>query len=153
MKKSLISALLLIAMFNIATAQTTTTSSPASAPSAATSSKMMMPYYGDSDKTYSFDQQAAINLLTQKSTLLKINCNSAAVLKNLGLGSSKSTITSIGLDENDMSYSFDFTNCSLRGNKKDVQWSNKDITEDRGMMTAKNFLKSSKLKNRVFSPL
>jgi hypothetical protein len=112
-----------------------------------------MPYYGDSDKNYSFDEQTVVSLLAQRSTLLKVNCNISAVLKGLGLGSSKVTITSIGLDENDMSYSFDFTNCSLRGNKKDVQWSNKDITEDRGMMTAKSFLKSSKLKNRVFNPL
>lgn len=112
-------------------------------------SKMIAPYYGN-DKTYTLDQQAAKNMLNQKSSLIKVNCNNLQVLKDLGLGQSNK-VTSISVGEDIFDYNFDFKNCSLRGNKRDYTRSNKPLTEDQALTFAKNFMKSGYLSKKVFA--
>ena len=114
-----------------------------------TDSKMIAPYYGES-KTYTFDQAAAKTLLNKKSSLIKVNCNSAQVLKDLGLGQN-TKITSISVGEEIFDYSFDFRNCSMRGNKRNTVWSNKPIKEAAALAIAKEFMSNKYFGKKVFN--
>ena len=109
-----------------------------------------MPYYGGGDKNYTFDQTGTKAVLAQKSSLLKVNCNTLQVLQSLGLGQN-SKVTSVSIGEDTYDYTFDFRNCSLRGNKRDNKWTNTSLTETQALEKAKVFLKSSNLAKKLYA--
>ena len=58
---------------------------------------------------------------------------------------------SVGLEEGDFDYTFDMRNCSMRGNKKNSTWSNKAVTEKDALAKAKEFMKKSFFKDKVYA--
>ncbi len=106
------------------------------------------PYY-QGGKTYKFDEKAVNALNLKDSSLLKLNCDWAAVLKALGFaGNTK--MFSVGLEEGTFDYTFDMRNCSMRGNKRNYVWTNTAVTEKTAIAKAKEFMKSSFFKGKVF---
>ncbi len=105
------------------------------------------PYQGN--KTYKFDEKAINNLNFKDSSLIKINCDTATVLKALGFaGNTK--MFSVGLEEGTFDYTFDMRNCSMRGNKRNYVWSNKAITEKDALAKAKSFMGSSFFNGKIY---
>jgi hypothetical protein len=109
------------------------------------------PIVPETDKTYLFDETAAKDMINQKSALLKINCNTTAIIQDLWLDKTNKKVFSVGITESDFDYSFDFRNCSLRGNRQNRTASNKTLTEAKALQYAKDFMTSTDLKKRIFS--
>lgn len=105
------------------------------------------PYQGN--KTYKFDEKAVNALNLKDSSLLKLNCDSTTVLKSLGFaGNTK--MFSVGLEEDTFDYTFDMRNCSMRGTKRNYTWTNNAVTEKTALAKAKEFMKSSFFKGKIF---
>lgn len=106
------------------------------------------PYY-QGGKTYKFDERSVNALNLKDSSLLKLNCDWAAVLKSLGFaGNTK--MFSVGLEEGIFDYTFDMRNCSMRGNKRNYVWTNNSVTEKTAIAKAKEFMRSSFFKGKIF---
>lgn len=107
------------------------------------------PYY-NGDKTYTFDEKAVKAIDLKTSSLLKLNCDSASILKALGFaGNTK--MFSVGLEEGTFDYTFDMRNCSMRGNKRNYTWTATPITEKDALAKAKAFIGSSFFKDKIYS--
>jgi hypothetical protein len=103
---------------------------------------------------YSFNESWVKNLITQKNTLLQVNCNGSAILQALGFGASTKKLFSLWLEENGYEYTFDIKNCSLRGNKVDVNYNyTKSLTEKEALASAEAFMTTAFLKDKVFYQL
>lgn len=106
------------------------------------------PYY-QGGKTYKFDEKAVNDLNFRDSSLLKLNCDSTTVLKSLGFeGNTK--MFSVGLEEGIFDYTFDMRNCSMRGNKRNYTWTNNSINEKQALAKAKEFMRNSFFKGKLF---
>jgi len=57
---------------------------------------------------------------------------------------------SVGLEQDTYDYTFDIRNCSMRGNKRNYTWTNNSITEKTAIAKAKEFMKSSFFKGKIF---
>lgn len=103
---------------------------------------------------YIIDEEATKKALSQNTSLLQVTCNTQAVLRALWFTQNTSKMLSIGLQEGEYEYTFDFRNCSLYGNKKDANRSNqKSVTEQKALEFANAFIKSAYLKDKVYSQL
>lgn len=103
---------------------------------------------------YSFNESGVKSLITQKNTLLQVNCNGSAILQALGFGASTKKLFSIWLEESWYEYTFDIKNCSLRWNRVDANYSyNKSLTEKEALAFAENFMRTAFLKDKVFYQL
>ena len=103
---------------------------------------------------YTFSESGVKSLVTQKNTLLQLNCNWAALLQSLWFGSSTRKLFSVGIEESWYEYTFDVKNCSLRGNKIDANYNyTKTLTEKEALAFAETFMKNWFLKDKVFYQL
>lgn len=109
--------------------------------------KIAPPYYRG-NKEYIFDEEAIKSLVTQPS-LIKVKCDTNLILKSLWFNG-KSNLFSVGTQEWLYDYNFDLRNCSMRGNKKNNKWTNNSLTEKEALTKAKEFMKQSFFKNKVF---
>ena len=112
----------------------------------------MPPIPSNSSTIYSFNETWVKTLITQKNTLLQINCNSSAILQSLGFGVSTKKLLTIWLEEWSYEYTFDIRNCSLRGNKINTNYTyNKSLTEVEALAFADTFIKATFIKDKVFN--
>jgi len=103
---------------------------------------------------YAFNESGVKSLVTQKNTLLQLNCNGAAILQALWFGNSTQKLFSIWLEENGYEYNFDVKNCSLWGNKVNINYTyTKSLTEKQALAFADEFMKTSYLKDKAFYQL
>ncbi|MFA5747983.1 MAG: hypothetical protein WC872_02605 [Candidatus Absconditabacterales bacterium] len=101
--------------------------------------------------SYIFDETGAKNLLANKSLLLQVNCNALPVLKSLGFTENTSKTFSLGLQEGDFDYNFDFRNCGLWANRTNANYNyTKSLTEKQALDFAEKFMQDSYLKDKVF---
>lgn len=105
----------------------------------------------NSQKTYIFDQESTKKMIEGTSSLLKVNCDSMQVLKDLWFTQNTSNMYSLGVSEGGFDYNFDLRNCSLRGSKQLQNWNGKSITEAQAIAAAKAFMGSKYLTKKIFS--
>jgi hypothetical protein len=114
----------------------------------------IMPPISQGTAQYSFDATAVKTLVTKDNSLLQINCNTTAIMKVLGFGSSTQKLFSVGIENNGFEYTFDMKNCSLRANKiNNVYNYSNSLTEQQALDFAAAFMKDSYLKDKVYYQL
>jgi len=111
----------------------------------------VMPPVNNGQKTYTFDQDATKKVAEAKSSLIKVNCDGLQVLKDLWFAQNTSKMYSLWVSEGDFDYNFDLRNCSLWGNKTNQQFTGKPLTEQQAIATAKAFMGSKYLTQKIFS--
>jgi len=111
----------------------------------------VMPPVDNGQKTYTFDQDATKKIAEAKSSLIKVNCDGLQVLKDLGFTQNTSNMFSIGVSDAGFDYNFDLRNCTLWGSKTNQQFAGKSLTEAQAIATAKAFMWSKYLTQKIFS--
>lgn len=96
--------------------------------------------------TYNVD---ALNIkdyiATNKPSIMKVKCDGKAILKSLGITSAK--IVSVGVQEGDFIYNYDFNSCSFWANRSIYLQPTDAISDADAIKTAKDFLAKSSALN------
>ncbi|MBP7007667.1 hypothetical protein KBB05_02890 [Patescibacteria group bacterium] len=82
---------------------------------------------------------------TNKPSIMKVKCDGKAILKSLGITSAK--IVSVGVQEGDFIYNYDFNSCSFWANRSIYLQPTDAISDADAIKTAKDFLAKSSALN------
>lgn len=82
-----------------------------------------------------------------KPSLLKMKCDGKEILKSLWLVATKAKLTSIGVQEWDFTYNYDFNGCSFWASRVNYLQPSDSLTEEQAIKFAKDFLASSEALN------
>ncbi len=98
--------------------------------------------------TYNID---ALNIKdyvkNNKQSLMKVKCDGKEILKSLGLVSTKAKLTSIGIQDGDFTYNYDFNSCGFRASRLNYLQPTDALTEAEAIAFAKDFLAKSEALN------
>lgn len=152
MKKMLLAGVLLslVSVSAIASAQYTMTQTTVAMPAQQqnlvnTDSKMAIwvdPDSYNSNISYDLTALGLTNYLaTNKPSILKIRCDGKDILKALGISNAK--VVSVGIQEADFTYTYDFNNCSMYWGKVVYAQATDAITEADAIKMAKDFVAKS----------
>lgn len=89
--------------------------------------------------TYNFDAlKLSEYVANSKPSIMKVKCDGKDILKALGVTNTK--IVSVGVQEGDFTYSYDFNNCSFWANKTKFIQATDAITDADALKMAKDFV-------------
>lgn len=118
---------------------------------AAQDSYMVPPYQST---TYTFDEDATKKMLESTSALLQLKCDAKKVLNVLGFTQGADRMLSVGLNEGNYEYNFDFRSCTMWLNNPNVSREyTKTITENDALSKANEFVKSTFLQSTIYNKL
>ncbi len=92
--------------------------------------------------TYNFDAlKLSDYVMNSKPSIMKVKCDGKDILKSLGITNTK--IVSVGVQEGDFTYSYDFNNCSFWANKTKYIQATDAIADVDALKMAKDFVAKS----------
>ena len=99
-----------------------------------------MPYYGNSNIKYQYDQKTLKTLHDKDSSLIEVSCQSDDIFKNLWMNAGSIKINNISFSKNDLDIMVDAKNCSFYANRsvwiQPTQWTN----DEKALVAAKKFV-------------
>lgn len=106
--------------------------------------------------TYNLDALSLKDYVTNnKPTIMKVRCDGKEILKSLGITNAK--VVSVGIQEWDFTFSYDFNNCSFWANRTVRLQPTDSITDEDALKMAKDFVGKSEalgyFKKLVWDPI
>ena len=102
--------------------------------------KIAMPYYGNSNIKYQYDQKTLKTLHDKDSSLIEVSCQSDDIFKNLWMNAGSIKINNISFSKNDLDIMVDAKNCSFYANRsvwiQPTQWTN----DEKALVASKKFV-------------
>jgi hypothetical protein len=102
--------------------------------------KIAMPYYGNGNITYKYDEKKLKELYDKNSSLIEVSCQSDDVFKNLWVNAGSIKINNIGFSKNDLDITVDAKNCSFYAGRSVWNQSAQGTTDEKALAAAQKFV-------------
>lgn len=102
--------------------------------------KIAMPYYGNSNVKYQYDEKALKTIHDKNSSLIEVSCQSEDVFKNLGVNAGSIKINNIWFSKNDLDITVDAKNCSFYAGRSVWTQPSQGTTDEKALAAAKKFV-------------
>lgn len=102
--------------------------------------KIAMPYYGNGNITYKYDEKKLKEIYDKESSLIEVSCQSDDVFKNLWVNAGSIKINNIGFSKNDLDITVDAKNCSFYAGRSVWNQPSQGTTDEKALAAAQKFV-------------
>ncbi len=102
--------------------------------------KIAMPYYGNGNVKYKYDEKALKSIYDKNSSLIEVSCQSEDVFKNLWVNAGSIKINNIGFSKNDLDITVDAKNCSFYAGRSVWNQPAQGTTDEKALAAAQKFV-------------